>query len=146
MANRQSFPTSSLFITLAVAALVTRLLLTALSGAEARTAFVLALTCGLVSAGVGLAMGMHAYRRASGSISGVFLGFLIGVMLGPLVLVKQSQINEIITLQLGGSALLIGLGVFFWLAKSDPLNRPRVTSGPPVVATLAEPPADQDNA
>ncbi len=146
MVKRQSYPSSLLFITTAVAALSARLLFTAVAGAEVRYAVALALFCGCASAIVGLAMGMHAYRRADRVASGIFLGFMIGAVLGPLVLVERSRINEIIALQLGGSALLTGLAVFFWLSKSDPLNRPRAPQGPPIVATLADESEPRDDA
>ncbi len=125
MAIRQSYPIVTLFIVIAVCALLLSVGLghvdwntVTVEGVQSVVAF------GFAMGMVGALVGLHSWRRRRGFFRGGMVGMLLGLVLGPLLFVAEEDLTRIVTLEVLGSFALIVLGVLARVAKSDPLWEP----------------------
>ncbi len=77
--------------------------------------------CGCVGAALGGMIGLHSYRRFRKMLAGVGVGALVGLTIGPLLLVDQNGIEKVFNLQMLGASLLLIVSSLQRLFQSDPL-------------------------
>lgn len=66
---------------------------------------------GMVGAIVGLLVGMHDYRRVSGVGIGMTVGFIVGLVISPLLFLDSSVASRVLMAQVAGALVLVMLGI-----------------------------------
>jgi hypothetical protein len=112
----QGYPLSTLFLLIAVCAISSALVAPAVrSAAAGKTGLwdhlsaslggMLLMTC------LGAVIGLYHYRRTRGLLWGMITGATLGAFFGPIALTPGSDLHSLVSLSIGGSLLVIAVGV-----------------------------------
>ena len=111
----RSFTLSSLFVLVAACAVLLAMSASAAGHAKGRAGAQELAVAALIGAAavalLGVAVGLHHYRRLRGAALGGTIGFVVGLAAGPLVLVPAANFLSLLRISLAGAALVVAAGL-----------------------------------
>jgi hypothetical protein len=127
--SRQSYPLSFIFLTVFIAALLAVAISSLGPSIRNRTwDYTLlpasAICCGLLAAFIGGIAGMHGFDRPKRAAGGASLGLLIGLLIGPMLLVNSQGIEKLYVTQIGGTIGLLAFALYSTLSVKDHMWEP----------------------
>ena len=133
---RQGYPLSALFLLIAASSVVLGMVAPLARGRAAYGVGGLevggAVTTGaVVLMAVGLLIGLFHHARLSGVGWGLLIGFFLGSLFGPMILIPPKDFPVVLTASLGGSAVVLLVAILIRLNSRPPAPTEEGAAGPP---------------
>jgi len=120
---QRGYPLVALFVLVAVCAILAAMsapVVGVVISGQVGVGTVLAVTAaaGLATSCVGVVVGLHHHRRLIGALVGAGAGLVVGLLIGPLLVVPPDGFFSLLFAALGGSVVLLLIGVITrWMSR-----------------------------
>jgi hypothetical protein len=135
-ASSRGYPLSALFLLVTASGVVLAMVTPIFRGpreAGWTELLIASLVGGVALSLLGLFLGLFHYSRWRGMLSGILLGGVLGLLLGPLVFAAPASLPLVLLSSLGGAIVIVGVGAVASLTSSPPpeAGNPFQESEPP---------------